>query len=96
MRETTFTDNMGRKWLVTLPDDAPDVAASMGPRIGPPPLDELGLPTDIEVRLHNQLHDRGLFTLRDALKRRIEVFAALQAAFRVETEAIISLYRQGG
>lgn len=93
MREATHIDVDGRHWLVGLPDDASDRDSALGLHIGPPPLDELGLPKETEIRLHNQLFARKLFRLSDVKARRLEVFAALQAAFKVDVERVASLYQ---
>ena len=92
MRQSSYTDGEGRRRAVWLPDGVPESDASMGLPLGPPDLRSLGLPIEAETRLHNQLFDRGLLRARDVLKRRQEVFAALQAAFRVDTERIVTLY----
>ena len=92
MRQSSYTDEEGRRRAVWLPDGAPDSDAQMGLPLGPPDLGLLGLPPEVEIRLHNQLFDRGLLRAKDVLRRRQEVFAALQAAFRVETERIVVLY----
>lgn len=95
MREATYTDSCGRKWLVLLPDGAPDSDARMGVPVGPPPLEALGLPEEIEVRLHNQLFDRGLIRRRDLRRRMQDVVGALQAALRVSANRIAALYAEG-
>ena len=75
-----------------MPDGLPDSDANMGLPIGPPDLAPLGFPEEVEVRLHNQLFARRLLTAPDVLRHRKEVFAALQAAFRVDTDRIVALY----
>ena len=75
-----------------LPDNAPDTDASLGMFVGPPPLTDLSLPDDVEVELHNQLFARRIFTVADVKARPMDVFAALQAALKVETNKIIELY----
>lgn len=94
MRETTYVDPEGRKWRVVLPDEAPEEHASMGVRLGPPTLASLGLPLDLEVRLHNALYDRALYQEKDVLQRRTEVFSALLATFRLDVETIVRLYKE--
>lgn len=93
MRESEYIDSEGRKWCVGLPDDAPDSHAPMGVRIGPPSLESLGLPKDIEVRLHNELYNRRLFSLADVERRRQDVLGAIMAIFRLDTQKVIELYR---
>lgn len=77
-----------------LPEGAPDVDAPMGLRLGPPSLEALDLPEDVEVRLHNQLFARGLFTELDVKRRRLDIFGALQAALKVDVRRVAELYRE--
>lgn len=95
MRRVTHVDVAGRKSLVEVPDNAPDSHAAYGVRVGPPSLESLGLPLALEVRLHNQLYDRGLLSLKQIRGRGQEIFAALQAAFRTDTATITNLYKEG-
>lgn len=92
MRQATYVDDDGRKWVVQLPDGVPDEDARMGLPIGPPPLTKLGLPKETEIRLHNQLYDRGVITPADAKRQRQDIFGALQAAFNVDSTMIVNLY----
>jgi hypothetical protein len=78
---------------VSLPDGVPESDAALGIPLGPPSLAPLGLPLDVEVRIHNQLFARRLFTPRDVKTRRMEILGALQAALRVDIVAIAALYR---
>jgi len=94
MRQVSYEDIKGRLWMVSLPDGMPDNDASMGIPIGPPSLEPLGLPEEVEVRIHNQLFHRRLFTLRDIKMRRRDVFGALQAALKVDTQSIVNLYME--
>jgi hypothetical protein len=91
-RQASYTDSDGRSWAVLLPDKAPDEDAPMGLHVGPPSLDSLGLPKEVAIRLHNQLFDRGIFTLKEARVRRTEIFAALQAAYQVDSTILLNLY----
>lgn len=92
MRVVDYQDRAGRKFKVQLPDDAPDSHARYGIPVGPPDLSSLGLPRETEVRLNNQLYNRGILTKKEARRGRQEIFAALQAAFGVDTGRIIDLY----
>lgn len=92
MREVTYTDREGRRWKRLLPDDEPDERARLGIPVGPPPLDRLNLPLDIEIRLHNELHDRGLFTDRDLRGRIDQLRDAVQAAIRIDAQRLHSCY----
>jgi hypothetical protein len=98
MRDVDYTDDEGRSWRVRVPDDCPADRFVEGIPIGPPALASLGLPLAVEVRLHNQLFGRGLLTRRDVLRRPGDVFAALQAAYRVDVQTLQTLYltEQGG
>jgi hypothetical protein len=93
MREMSYTDDEGRQWAVSLPDGVPESDAALGIPLGPPSLAPLGLPLDVEVRIHNQLFARRLFTPRDVKTRRMEIVGALQAALRVDIVAIAALYQ---
>lgn len=91
-RRASYTDDIGRRWAVDLPDGTPDSDAKMGIPVGPPSLESLGLPEEIEVRLHNQLFERHLLTERDAKRNLPAVFGALQAALRVDTGRVVAVY----
>lgn len=93
MREVKYEDKQGRLWLVRLPDHAPDSDAAMGIIVGPPPMNELGLPEEIAIRLHNQLYHRGLFTLKDVERRRQEVVGAIQVTLKLSMQHILAVYR---
>lgn len=92
MREVIYTDRDGRRWRRLLPDDEPDSRANIGIPAGPPPLDRLRLPLDIEIRLHNELHDRGILTRRDLTNRGEELRASIQAALRLDVQRLQEVY----
>lgn len=97
MKKVDYTDDNGRRHRVMVPDDCPDDMYPAGIPVGPPSLEPLGLPPEIEVRLHNQLHSRGLFTVRDALRRPGDLQGALQAALKLDVQTLQKLYvEQGG
>lgn len=79
-----------------MPDKRPDSEARVGVPLGPPPLTDLGLPLEVEVRLHNQLFDRGLIYERDARQRPSEVVSAVIAAYRVDASRVIGIYQGNG
>ncbi len=85
-----YEDPDGYWWRVRVPEDTND--PSMGIPVGPPDLTALGLPPDLQRRLHNQLHARRLFTRRDLRGRMPEVLAALQATYKVDAQAVTTLY----
>lgn len=91
MRRLVHNDG-GRKTLVEIPDGKPDSHARYGVVIGPPDLSALGLPSEIEIRLHNELFARGILTHRDAKKRRQEIVNALHSVFAVNAERILNIY----
>lgn len=96
LRAIEYIDHDGRLWARGLPDDVPDSQAKVGVPLGPPPLTSLGLPKQIEIRLHNQLYNRHILTERDARTRFNEVRAALQAALGVDAAAILAVYSGTG
>lgn len=79
-----------------MPDRRPDSDASVGIPLGPPPLTDLGLPLDVEVRLHNQLFDRHLLREADVRQRPGEVVSAVAAAYRVDATRVIGIYQGNG
>ena len=96
MRRAHYVDNEGRYWCVDLPDDVPETAAQMGIPVGPPSLEGLGLPRETEIRLHNQLYARNIFTERDARRGLHEIQAALMNALRVDAGIIVDFYATVG
>lgn len=88
-----WTDDDGRIWRSSLPDDAPPDA---DPRhyspIGPVDTSSLGLPDHIAVRLHNELHNRGLYSWQQLKHQRQSLEAAIRVAFQTTAESIIGLY----
>lgn len=93
IREVVYKDREGRKWKRGIPFNAPDTDAEFGVPLGPPSLADLGLPLEVEVRLHNQLFDRGILTEREARKRIGDVVSSLQAALRVDALRILTIYQ---
>lgn len=96
LREVVYNDQQGRRWLRGIPEGLPDGQAVRGVPLGPPPLTDLGLPLEIEVALHNQLFDRHILTEKEARRRPNEVFAALQAALRVDLHKVLGIYAGNG
>lgn len=95
MKQVTYTDSKGKKYEVKLPDNVPDSEASKGIVIGPPNL-QLDLPLELDVRLHNQLHSRGILTLSDALKSRQNLYNALLVTFSTDVDSIIAQFATAG
>ncbi len=94
MREVIHIDKDGRKSAVRIPDSASESESQMGILIGPPSLEALGLPQEVEVRLHNQLFERRLFTLEDVRRRHGQLMAAMLAAFKPEVSSLVKIYMQ--
>jgi hypothetical protein len=94
MRTIEHTDERGRKYKVRLPDHAPDEDADLGIILGPPDVvDELELPEPFATRLHNQLYNRGLYTLSDVRKKRTLLQGAIMAAVGVDAQLLTQAYQ---
>lgn len=95
MKAVTYTDKEGRLWRTLIPDGAPETEsqARMGIPAGPMSTEELEWPQEFQVRLHNQLYHRRIFTPRDAVLRQQDIQAALMAALKLDVQTIVSLYR---
>jgi hypothetical protein len=85
----------GYKYRAQVPDDAAEHMWQYGVVVGPPDLTSLDLPADVQQRLHNELFNRGLITSRDVRRRSQDVFAALQAALKIDAGRITQLYLEG-
>lgn len=96
MRQASYEDSDGRKWAVWLPEDVPDSDASLGLPMGPPSLEGLGLPLELEVRLHNNLVAAGLLTWADVKRNRTGVVSAIRATLSPTTEQVLTLYYEAG
>lgn len=82
----------GRSYRVQVPEGAPKHLWNAGIVVGPPDLTPLGLPKELETRLHNELHARGIITQKDARKRSQDVHGALQSALRIDAQRVVELY----
>lgn len=82
----------GYKYKVTVPNDSEPSTWQYGVIVGPPDLSDLNLPSNVKSKLHAELYNRGLITRQDIDKRGSEVFAALQAALRIDVASIVNLY----
>ena len=96
MRTLDYTDRLGFVLRVQLPDDASDEDAELGIPLGPPSLEPLDLPIELERRLHAELVRRGLFTYNDVLRHKGELIAAWQTALTVDAMRLMSLYAGDG
>lgn len=95
MSKVVDIQKQGRWYKAIVPDDAPESKWQYGIVVGPPALEQLGLPPEIETRLHNELYVRGLIVLDDVLRRLPDVEAALRAALKVDAQAIQACYVGG-
>lgn len=91
MKKVSYTDEMGRRWLVGIPEDYEGLP-EMGIPIGPPDMSSLKLPEEMETTLNHQLFDRKLFTLADVRRRPAEIQAALKVVFHLSATRIHNLY----
>jgi len=96
LRQVEYVDGSGRRWLRGVPEHLSDAHASSGVPLGPPPLDDLGLPKEVLIRLHNELFARRILTANDARQRPQEIISALSAAFRVDAVRIVNVYQGVG
>ena len=97
MREVDFTDESGRRWRVRVPLDCPEELYSSGIVIGPPAglddwLEKQGWPEGRRIAIHNALHSRGLFTVKDVLRKPQEVAGALQSVVKTDLQGIQTVY----
>ena len=76
-----------------MPESAGDDEADIGIPVGPAPLTGLNLPEHVAVALHNELHDRGVLTLKDAIRNRQAIHSAVMAALKLDAENVMAQYR---
>lgn len=95
MMSVTWT-NKGeeRRFVMLVPEGAPQNTWGAGIVVGPPDLTDLGLSEEVTTRLHNELFARGIIRRDDARFHRAEVHAALQSALRIDAERIVQLYEE--
>lgn len=94
-RELDYEDAQGRRWRVALPVTLADEHAPLGLVLGPPPVcDALNLCEPLATRLHNELHRRKLWRLRDIRARQGELQAAFMAAQRLDVQSIEAEYQR--
>lgn len=91
-----YEDKEGRKFRRGLPEGVSRSQAAIGVPLGPPSLQDLGLPKEIEVALHNQLYARSIFTEDDARRHVQEIHSALVAALRCDVNRILAVYHGQG
>lgn len=90
LKRASWIDPEGRKKVVLIPEESDQ--PEMGIPVGPPPLTELDLPLELEVRLNNELVNRGILTPAEALKNRAEISLAIQSALKLDVDRIIQMY----
>lgn len=84
----------GRLYRRGIPNGTPRDRASVGVPLGPPDLDDLGLPEEMTTALHNELYHRRIFTSDDARRRRQDVQTAIRAALKISTSRILAIYEE--
>lgn len=82
----------GLPYVVMVPDGAPADRWSAGVIVGPPDLAPLGLPAELENRLHKELYARNIITPVDAQRKRSEITAAIMAAMTLDAERVYGCY----
>ena len=92
MKEASYVDSEGRQIAVWVPEGVPATSASLGIHRGPPPLDGMGLPLDLEVRLNNELFKRGCFEWADVQRNRDLLVQALRVVLNLSAERLLALY----
>ncbi len=93
MKQASYKDEQGRQFATWLPESADDGDAEIGIPLGPPSLEALHLPEELEIRLHNQLFARGIFTHAQAKANKLNVQGAMQAVLKLDVLHIIEIYR---
>ena len=84
----------GKKYKAIVPDNSEELMWQYGIIIGPPDLSGLRLPHEIEVRLNNELFNRGLISKKDLRNNINNVQGALMAALRVDAQTILAAYEE--
>jgi hypothetical protein len=93
MRQVEYQNELGRKYLVGLPDDVPDAEAEKGIPIGPPDVvEELGLPEPFATNLHNALFDHKMWNIHVVRKNPKLLFGILQRIIRVDVHKLMEAY----
>ena len=95
-----YTDADGRLWRMLVPSDCPKDMHHAGIVIGPPDFEsrlaERGWPKEARVRLHNQLYQRRLFTIKDVNGRAQELEAVLKATLKTNMQTLHRWYIEEG
>ena len=95
MKKVEYVDELGRYYLMHLPDDVPDTEAGIGVPIGPPDVvDVLDLGEPYATKLHNELYRNKLWTLTDVRKDTKKLFGLLQRLLKIDVHMIINAYAE--
>ncbi len=89
--EVGYVDDDGFKWRVLIPENDKS-HPERGIVVGPPDFAFLELSDEVHRRLHNGMYDRGLIRPSDIRGRGQQVFAAVQAAYRVDVARVTEAY----
>jgi hypothetical protein len=94
MKKVEYLDPKGRKYQRLVESDESEEMYQYGINVGPPEdiTEGLGLSDELATRLHNQLYQRGLWTIKDINKNPKLVFAALQATLGINQQKIVNAY----
>lgn len=92
LQRVIHIDESGRKKYVLLPEGVSENEADKGIPVGPPDFTELGLPEELEVRLNNELFNRGIIEVKDALRGRDQIQAALMSVLKVDAGRVVEAY----
>lgn len=90
MKRVQWTDSDGRKFYSYIPEGVTEAQAHIGVPIGPPSLESLELPLELEVRLNNALFDRGIIEKKDV--NYDEIRYALLAVLKLDALKVGQLY----
>ena len=95
MRQVEYTDERGRKYIVSLPDNVPDSEADKGILIGPPDVvDNLGLHEPLATRLHNELFANKLWNIKIVRRQPKLLFGILHRVLKVDVHRLMSAYME--
>jgi hypothetical protein len=94
MKKVEYIDHKGRKYLRLVDNDESEEMFQYGINVGPPEdiTDGLGMTDELATELHNQLYQRGLWSIKEINQNPKFVFAALQATFRINQQMIVNAY----
>jgi len=95
MKQVEYTNELGRKYIVSLPDNIPDSEAERGILIGPPDVvDALDLYEPLATRLHNELFANKLWTVKDVRRNPKLLFSIFQRVLKVDVHKLMGAYME--